>query len=72
MAERRPLVYKDGKISELPSGDTTPGGTDVHSGLSKIPAGDTVRIEANKQMLNFFTGLTIDGDLILDGDLWLA
>lgn len=44
---------------------------DFLSGTSFIPDGESLIIPENRQSINF-TMLTIDGDLTLDGDLWLA
>lgn len=46
-------------------------GSDFHSGYSDIPEDTTVTILAGRQSINF-TVLTLDGDLNLEGDLWLA
>jgi len=45
--------------------------SDYQSGVTLIEENCTLVIKENKQMINF-TSLTIDGDLILDGDLWVA
>jgi hypothetical protein len=74
MAERIALALIDGKISQVPSGDTIRGSgasDDFHSGYSVIQASQSVAVSEFKQMINFIM-LTIDGDLTLDGDLWLA
>lgn len=47
------------------------GAFDFHSGFSIVEDGEAITINDLKQMTNF-TALSIDGDLILDGDLWLA
>lgn len=44
---------------------------DYHSGREVIFDGETVEVRENHQSINF-TILTIDGDLGLEGDLWLA
>ena len=44
---------------------------DYHSGDSVIETGETLIIKEDKQMINF-TILVIDGDLVIEGDLWLA
>ena len=46
------------------------GNTDHHSGLNQIDSGQSFTIETNKQMINW-DGLTIDGDLNINGDLIL-
>lgn len=45
--------------------------SDYHSGVSSVPTGDVLLVRENKQMLNFIT-LTLDGELLLEGDLCLA
>ena len=65
--KRRPLVLIDGKVTQLGSGDSL---NQVElSGVSVID--EPLEIPTNFQMINF-TMLTIDEDLTLDGDLWLA
>lgn len=46
-------------------------GEDFQSGLNLIQENKTIIIKEERQMINF-TILTIDGKLILDGDLWLV
>lgn len=70
MAEHKALVLKDGKISQLESSDSLEN-IDYHSGVSIVPDGKHLIIREGKQMINF-TMLTIDGDITIDGDLWLA
>jgi len=43
---------------------------DVHSGVYFIPSGDTITILINKQMINK-GGLNVEGDLIVNGQLFL-
>jgi len=43
----------------------------IYSGKSIIRAGETLFIAQDFQSINFL-GLTLEGELILDGDLWLA
>ena len=45
-------------------------GTDQHNGYYHIPAGQTVTISENKQMVCFGL-MTIDGTLIIEGQLIL-
>lgn len=45
--------------------------TDHHSGFSVIPHLTSETIMQHKQSINF-TKLELDGDLVLEGDLWLA
>lgn len=73
MAEQKALILKDGKVQQLGSGDTLSGvsADDFHSGYNTIQIGQTVTVKEFKQMINFI-GLTLDGTLTLDGDLWLA
>lgn len=44
---------------------------DVLSGFDLIPDAAIFNIPINRQSINF-TSLSIDGDLVLNGDLWLA
>ena len=75
MSERIALALIDGKISEIPLGDTIRGAgasaDDFHSGYNTIITSQVVIVNEYKQMINFI-GLTLDGTLTLDGDLWLA
>lgn len=68
MAIRKSLVLKDGKISELPSGDTLEGsgGADNFS-FHKVLTGVTLSIPTEQHMI--CTSLEIDGFLDLDGGL---
>lgn len=45
--------------------------SDYHSGVDLIESDCTLVIKENKQMINF-TELVLNGDLILEGDLWLG
>ena len=45
--------------------------SDFLSGVESIPASTTLEIAENSQSINF-TALSIIGDLVLIGDLWLA
>lgn len=45
--------------------------TDNNFNYQSIPTGKKLLIPENHQMINF-TEFEIDGDLTLDGDLWLA
>lgn len=60
---------KDGVTQIIKSGSILSASTDHHSGFSVIE--NLVTIEQNKQMINF-TALDINGNLNLEGDLWLA
>ena len=44
--------------------------TDHHSGFNTIESGERVVITENKQMINY-DGLSIDDDLVINGDLIL-
>jgi DUF4097 and DUF4098 domain-containing protein YvlB len=41
MAERRPLVLISGRVKELPTSDTLPGGSGLNFFVDQTPAGDT-------------------------------
>lgn len=70
MSDRRPLVLIDGKISQLdPLVDNIDG--DRFSGDTEVSAAATLMIPVLKQMVNF-TEFLLDGNLNLEGDLWLA
>ncbi len=76
MANQKPLILKDGKVSEMKSGQDTIDpiyltASDYHSGYNNIATSQVVIVNEYKQMINFI-GLTLDGTLTLDGDLWLA
>ena len=72
MAIQKALILKDGKIQQLDSAvDSIEGASDFLSGVDLIADGESLLIPEHRQMINF-TMLTIDGDLTLDGDLWLA
>lgn len=69
--DRKPLVYLEGDIGPLPIGDNLPIELDFHSGFSEILSSESFIIRSRKQSINFVM-LTLDGNLTLDGDLWLA
>jgi hypothetical protein len=69
MAEQKALALIDGKVSEIPLGDTIRG-TGAGSGAEnfsfhKIVTGKTVKIEAEQHMI--CTSLEIDGFLDVEG-----
>jgi hypothetical protein len=68
--DRKPLVLIDGKITQFDSSVDNLAG-DRFSGDTDIASSVTLTIPALKQMINF-TELILDGDLNLEGDLWLA
>ena len=74
MAERRPLVIVGSKKTELPAGDTLPGGggsgDDDNSGRYFVPVAVTYTVEENFQSINKI-GLDLDGTLIVDGQLFM-
>jgi len=47
----------------------TTSGKDNHSGYYHIPTGISVVIETNKQMVFFGSIFTIDGALVVDGQM---
>lgn len=72
MGLQRPLILKDGKVQRLdPLVDEIEGAPDFLSGKDLVEDGKIFLIPENFQSINF-TSLTIDGDLYLEGDLWLA
>lgn len=66
--KRKPLVLVDGKIAQIGSGDTLV--QSEFSGVSLVDT-DSLKIPEYYQMINF-TQLQLEGDLTIDGDLWLA
>jgi hypothetical protein len=70
VAERRALVLVNGRVQELPSGDTLAGGgtTDYPMIKDTVDDGDTVTITAGYQMI-VGSGFTVDGELVIDGEL---
>lgn len=70
MNELKPIVLRDGKLSNLNLlTEEIQGAPDFHSGYSVILEDRTVK--TGKQMVNFIM-LTMTENLTLDGDLWLA
>lgn len=68
--DRKPLVLIDGKIAQLdPSVDNIDG--DRFSGDTEVTSVAILTIPTAKQMTNF-TDFLLDGDVNLEGDLWLA
>lgn len=66
--ERRPLVYLGGDIGPLPSGDTI--AVPRNFSYKKIVTAVSILVPENQQML-LKGDITIEGDLILDGELCL-
>ena len=61
-----------GNFDYVGGGSSTPSTSDdFHSGYSVILPLQTVVVLTNKQMINF-GGLTLDGTLTVDGDVWLV
>lgn len=72
MAERRPLVVITGRVQELPSGDTLPGGSAAAS-LKIEYTNETLTVPTNTQIVAAmdltFTGT---GGLVVEGTGRLA
>lgn len=73
MAERRPLVLKDGRREEMPAGDTLPADVipDLGDNYARwtptlIPEGETFTVPEHTQML-IVQGIKVDGTLIVEG-----
>jgi hypothetical protein len=72
MVKKKPLVITNGKVSQLNElTEEILGAPDYHSGTSGVPSSEVEDIIALKQSVNF-TEFLLDGDLNLEGDLWLA
>jgi hypothetical protein len=72
MIKKKPLVLTNGKVSQLDIlTEEILGAPDFHSGYSEILPTKSIVVGEGKQMITFIS-LLLDGDLTLDGDLWLA
>lgn len=68
MAKRKAIILKDGCFTQLGSDDSLT--QTEFSGVSLVDT-DSLKIPEYYQMINF-TQLQLEGDLTIDGDLWLA
>lgn len=72
MSEQKPLSLQDGKVAQVDSiNDELPCELVLYSGLSLIDTGKTYLVKENRQTITFIH-LTLDGQINLEGDYWLA
>lgn len=72
MPIQKPLSLQNGKVSEVDSiNDELPCELVLYSGLRIVEDGKTYLVKENRQTITFID-LTLDGDINLEGDYWLA
>jgi hypothetical protein len=70
MPQVKSLVLKNGKIQQLDFPNDTLEG-DFLSGTTIVHTTETLTIPSDRQSITFIQ-LTLDGNINLEGDLWLA